>query len=53
MSLELFSQRYAARIGCGELFKPDLHLHDFRTVAEEASNLSLDADLVVKRHVDA
>ncbi|MBI1264959.1 MAG: hypothetical protein GC187_09525 [Alphaproteobacteria bacterium] len=32
---ELFSQRYQARIGCGDLFHDDLHLHDYRALEQE------------------
>ena len=41
MSLsELFSLRYRARVGSGELFAADLHLHDRRALEEKAKALN-------------
>lgn len=54
MSLsELFSQRYMARVGCGELFADDLHLHDRRTVREKNEAVHLAEPEAVLSHVEA
>ena len=58
MSLsDLFSQRYRARIGCGDLFFPDLHLHDYRGVEESVASRGLtkehDDEDIDRAHVDA
>jgi hypothetical protein len=50
---ELFSQRYQARIGCGDLFHDDLHLHDYRALDEEARDLLLPPGESAQRHLDA
>ncbi|MCH8490594.1 MAG: hypothetical protein LAT81_11785 [Oceanicaulis sp.] len=50
---ELFSQRYQARIGCGDLFHDDLHLHDYRALAEEARDLLLPPGDAAQRHLEA
>lgn len=50
---ELFSQRYQARIGCGDLFHDDLHLHDFRALEEEARDLLLPPGDAAQRHLDS
>ena len=56
MSADLFSQRYRARIGCGELFFGDLHLHDYRAVTEASASRGLtedhDAEAIACAHVD-
>ncbi|WP_022700204.1 hypothetical protein [Oceanicaulis alexandrii] len=54
MSLsELFSLRYRARVGSGELFAADLHLHDRRALEEKAKALNYTEDEVENALVDA
>jgi len=52
MSLtELFSQRYQARVGCGELFEDDLHLHDRRALREKNAAVHLTDEDAYDTHV--
>jgi len=57
VSADLFSQRYRARIGCGELFFGDLHLHDYRAVTEATASRGLtdehDPETIACAHVDS
>jgi len=54
MSLsELFSQRYMARVGCGELFADDLHLHDRKAVREKNDAVHLAEAEAHLSHVEA
>ncbi|KAA5804813.1 hypothetical protein F1654_02100 [Alkalicaulis satelles] len=48
---ELFSQRYQARIGCGDLFLEDLHLHDYRAVEQSADETSETPASRLREHV--
>lgn len=49
---ELFSQRYQARIGCGDLFCEDLHLHDYRALEQWAEETSETPQARLKLHID-
>ena len=54
MSLsELFSLRYRARVGSGELFAADLHLHDRRALEEKAKALNFTEAETTNAFVDA
>lgn len=54
MSLsELFSLRYRARVGSGELFAADLHLHDRRALEEKAKTLNFTEAETTNALVDA
>jgi len=50
---ELFSLRYRARVGSGELFAADLHLHDRRALEEKAKALNFTEAETTNASVDA
>jgi len=50
---ELFSQRYAARIGSGDLFHADLHLHDYRLLEDEIAERLTPPEDAENEHIDA